>query len=99
MSFPKSPELDMLFESILALESAEECEKYFEDLCTIKELQSMAQRLEIARRLKSGCSYQRTVELTGASSATVGRVNRCLAYGAGGYDTVLQRLPALEEEK
>lgn len=97
MSLPKTAQIDALFQSILQLRDEEECRRYFEDLCTIKEVQALAQRLEIARRLDRGDSYLTTVEHTGASSATVSRVNRCLEYGAGGYQFMLDRLPKLEE--
>ena len=97
MSLPKTAQIDALFQSILQLKDEEECRRYFEDLCTIKEVQALAQRLEIARRLDRGVSYLNTVEHTGASSATVSRVNRCLEYGAGGYRFILDRLPKLEE--
>lgn len=97
MSLPKTAQIDALFQSILQLRDEEECRRYFEDLCTIKEVQALAQRLEIARRLDRGDSYLTTVEHTGASSATVSRVNRCLEYGAGGYRFMLGRLPKLEE--
>lgn len=97
MSLPKTAQIDALFQSILQLKDEEECRRYFEDLCTIKEVQALAQRLEIARRLDRGDSYLNTVEHTGASSATVSRVNRCLEYGAGGYRFILNRLPKLEE--
>ena len=97
MSLQKTAQIDALFQSILQLKDEEECRRYFEDLCTIKEVQALAQRLEIARRLDRGDSYLNTVEHTGASSATVSRVNRCLEYGAGGYRFILDRLPKLEE--
>jgi len=97
MALPQNAQMDALFESILKLENVAECRKYLEDLCTVKELCAMAQRLEIARRLEQGESYLSTVEHTGASSATVSRVNRCLEYGAGGYQMMLQRLPKLED--
>ena len=97
MSLPKTAQIDALFQSILQLKDEEECRRYFEDLCTIKEVQALAQRLEIARRRDRGDSYLNTVEHTGASSATVSRVNRCLEYGAGGYRFILDRLPKLEE--
>mgnify|MGYP002627421066 CR=1 FL=1 len=98
MALPQNAQMDALFESILNLKDVAECRKYLEDLCTVKELCAMAQRLEIARRLDRGESYLSTVEHTGASSATVSRVNRCLEYGAGGYRMMLQRLPELEAE-
>lgn len=97
MRLPENAQTDALFHSILQLQDADECRRYLEDLCTIKEIQALAQRLEIARRLDRGDSYLTTVEHTGASSATVSRVNRCLEYGTGGYRLVLDRLPKLEE--
>lgn len=99
MALPQNAQMDALFESILKLENVAECRKYLEDLCTVKELCAMAQRLEIARRLEQGESYLSTVEHTGASSATVSRVNRSLEYGAGGYQMMLQRLPKLEDDQ
>lgn len=83
---------DELFRSILALSSAEECYQYFEDLCTNKEVRDFGQRLEVARMLAQGSSYQKVTEATGVSSATVGRVKRCLDYGTGGYRMILKRL-------
>ena len=98
MALPQNAQIDALFEAILKLEDHEDCRLFLEDLCTIKEIRALAQRLEIARRLDRGDSYVSTVEHTGASSATVSRVNRCLEYGPGGYRLMLRRLPALEED-
>ena len=98
MALPQNAQIDALFEAILKLEDREDCRLFLEDLCTIKEIRALAQRLEIARRLDRGDSYVSTVEHTGASSATVGRVNRCLEYGPGGYRMMLKRLPALGED-
>ena len=98
MALPQNAQIDALFEAILKLEDLEDCRLFLEDLCTIKEIRALAQRLEIARRLDRGDSYVSTVEHTGASSATVSRVNRCLEYGPGGYRLMLRRLPALEED-
>ena len=98
MALPQNAQIDALFEAILQLEDREDCRLFLEDLCTIKEVRALAQRLEIARRLDRGDSYVSTVEHTGASSATVSRVNRCLEYGPGGYRLMLKRLPALEED-
>ena len=92
MAIRKDPQTDALFCSILALESVEECYQYFEDLCTMKEIRDLSQRLEVAKLLDSGCSYQQAGEATGASSATIGRVKRCLNYGSGGYRLLLDRL-------
>ena len=98
MALPQNAQIDALFEAILKLEDREDCRLFLEDLCTVKEIRALAQRLEIARRLDRGDSYVSTVEHTGASSATVSRVNRCLEYGPGGYRMMLKRLPALEED-
>lgn len=88
----RSPELDRLFQSFLNLQSIDECYAYFEDLCTIKELSDMAQRLEVATLLAQGMSYQKITEQVDVSTATIGRVSRCLNYGAGGYRTTLKKL-------
>ncbi len=72
-----------LYEAVLSLESIEECEVFFEDICTVKELYSMAQRLTVAKLLKSGKTFNEIVDETGASSATISRVNRALNYGTG----------------
>lgn len=81
---------DKLFEAVLKLESVEECRKFFEDVCTIKELQDVTQRLEVASLLKQGLNYQAISKATGASTATISRVNKCLNYGSGGYNLVLK---------
>ena len=81
-----------LYETILKLKDVEECCRFFEDLCTVAELRAMAQRLEVAVLLDSGMIYNDILERTGASSATISRVNRALQYGADGYKTVLPRL-------
>ncbi|SES88284.1 Trp operon repressor family [Natronincola peptidivorans] len=90
---------DALFEAILRLENVEECYRFFEDICTIKEIQSISQRLEVAKLLKEGRTYSEIEKVTGASTATISRVNRCLHYGADGYKLILQRLEEQEEEK
>ena len=82
---------DELFEAILKLKSKEDCEKFFEDVCTIKELQDVTQRLQVARLLKEKKNYQEVSKLTGASTATISRVNKCLNYGSGGYSIVLDK--------
>lgn len=92
-----SKEIDMLYEAIMKLESKEDCYRFFEDLCTIQEVKAMAQRLQVALMLKSGTTYHDIVVETGASTATISRINRCLHYGAGGYETVLRRLAEEEE--
>lgn len=88
----KSDQIDGLFEAIMLLENDEECYKFFEDICTIKELQSIAQRLQVAKLLKQNHTYNEIEKETGASTATISRINRSLTYGVGGYDIVLQRL-------
>ena len=87
-----SQELDRLFQSFLNLQTLEECYAYFEDLCTIKELSDMAQRLQVATLLSQGMSYQKITEKVDVSTATIGRVSRCLNYGPGGYRTTLDKL-------
>ena len=83
---------DRLFEAILSLKTEEECAAFLEDLCTVKELHDMGQRLETAVLLSEGVSYQKISETVGISSATVSRVNRCLLYGDGGYREIINRL-------
>ena len=87
---------DLLFESILTLKSVDECYSFFEDICTIKEIQSIAQRVVVARMLTEGSVYSDIVEATGASTATISRVNRSLNYGSDGYKIAFKRL---EEQK
>lgn len=95
----RSASMDKLFKSILNLETIEECYAYFEDLCTVKELQDMAQRLETAILLSDGVSYQEITQQVGISTATIGRVSKCLNYGKDGYRTAIERLAAEEEAK
>ena len=92
MSMNRDRQTDELFRSILSLQSVEECYRYCEDLCTMKEIRDLGQRLEVARLLDEGCSYMQAGEATGASSATIGRVKRCLNYGSGGYRLILNRM-------
>ena len=87
-----------LYNAILSLESAEECKIFFEDIFTVKELQDISQRYEVAIMLDKGKSYNEICEVTGASTATISRVNRCLVYGNGGYKTVLAKRNKTEEE-
>ena len=86
-------QIDLLFEAVLALKDRAECRAFFQDLCTVSELRAMAQRLEVAQLLDQGLIYNDILQRTGASSATISRVNRALQYGADGYKTVLPRLP------
>lgn len=88
----KNPSLDKLFNGILKLHSLEECYNFFEDLCTIHELQSLAQRLDVAQMLMNKETYSAIGQKTGASTATISRVNRSLTYGTEGYNMVLSRL-------
>lgn len=94
MSNPKlKDELnDHLCKAVLSLKNIEECYQFFEDICTISEIKAMAQRLEVAAMLRRGHIYEDIVERTGASTATISRVKRCLNYGADGYKLVLDRL-------
>lgn len=87
-----TPELEVLYEAILRLKNADECSRFFEDICTIKELQDISQRLEVAALLRDGKVYTEIAAKTGASTATISRVNKCLSYGSGGYRIVLDRL-------
>ena len=88
----KSDAVDFLFDAILCLESREECYSFFEDLCTVNELISISQRLQVAAMLKNHCTYLEIAEKTGASTATISRVNRSLNYGNDGYDIVFGRM-------
>ena len=89
---------DRLYRAILMLKTEEECYNFFQDLCTISEMRSMEQRLEVATLLDSGMIYSDILAQTGASSATISRVNRSLINGAGGYEVVLERMKEQEEE-
>lgn len=91
-------EMDTLFRAILSLENVDECYKFFEDICTVKELQDIAQRLKAARMLKRGENYAVVCKQTGMSTATVSRVNKCLGYGEGGYEMVLERISEEEND-
>ena len=83
---------EQFYEAILTLGSVDECQAFFRDICTIKELQAMAQRLVVAQQLTEGRNYLEVQSATGASSATISRVSRCLNYGDGGYTTALGRM-------
>ena len=94
---------DQLCEAVLLLQNTEECYQFFEDICTIGEIKALAQRLEVARMVQAGHIYDDIVERTGASTATISRVKRCLLYGADGYKTVLERFenagPVVKKER
>jgi len=95
----KNPFTDELFEAILLLENKEECYRFFEDLCTIKEIQSFSQRLQVAKLLRQNKTYNEIEEITGASTATISRINRYLQYGADGYRLILDRLEKKEKQE
>ncbi|EKN66233.1 Trp operon repressor family [Schinkia azotoformans MEV2011] len=90
--------LDQLFEAILSLENIEECYRFFDDLCTVNEIQSLAQRLEVARMLREGFTYHKIETETGASTATISRVKRCLNYGNDAYTMALDRIQNENED-
>ena len=83
---------DRLFDAVLTLKNREECYRFFEDVCTVNELQALSQRFEVAHMLRNSQTYMDIAEITGASTATISRVNRSLNYGHDGYDMVIGRL-------
>ncbi|HIS99021.1 MAG TPA: hypothetical protein IAA59_02190 [Candidatus Faecaligallichristensenella faecipullorum] len=92
----KDEHTELLVKAILELKTPEECYRLFDDLCTIREIQDLAQRMEVAQMLRKKTTYNEIAQKTGVSTATISRVNRCLTYGAGGYETVLKRLEEKE---
>ena len=96
MANPHLASFEPLFETIVQLQSVEECSAFFEDLCTIRELKDISQRLGVAQLLDAGFNYQEVAAKTGVSSTTISRVKRCLEYGSGGYRTVLDRMKEKE---
>ncbi len=88
----KSKDMDAFFEAVLSLKDMDECYMFFEDICTVTELNAIAQRFKVANMLKNKKTCHAIAEETGASTATISRVNRCLNYGTGGYDMVIKRL-------
>ncbi len=92
-----SESIDRLFQAILGLETVEDCYAFFEDICTIKEVQDMSQRLDVAVLLEQGIRYQEISKMVNVSTATISRVSKCLNYGSGGYRQALDRMK--EEEK
>ena len=88
----QSEAVDQLFQAILTLQSVEECHTFFEDICTVNEILSLSQRLEVAHMLGEKKTYIEIAEKTGASTATISRVNRSMTYGNGGYDIVFDRI-------
>ncbi len=93
----RNKQTDMLMKAVLALETEEDAYRFFEDLCTIPEIRSISQRLEVAYLLRKKETYQKIADETGASSATISRVKRSLSYGAEGYDRVLNKMNIEEE--
>ncbi len=93
----KTDAVDSLFDAVLCLQSREECYSFFEDLCTVNELLSLSQRFEVAKMLREQKTYLEIAEKTGASTATISRVNRSLNYGNDGYDMVFKRIQEKEE--
>ncbi len=95
---PKKPRNENMYKAILTLKDVDECMKFFDDLCTVSELRSMEQRYEVATLLNDGMIYNDILERTGASSATISRVNRSLIYGSGGYESVLEKMKEQESK-
>lgn len=93
----KKPATNALFEAILSLNDMDECYSFFEDLCTMKELADMAQRLEAAKMLLEGKTYEQIVKSVEISTATISRINRCIQYGNGGYEQVIKRVEGKED--
>ena len=88
----RKPRNEDMYKAILALQDIDECIKFFDDLCTVTELKSISQRIRVAKMLRDKCVYSEIVEATGASTATISRVNRSLCYGSGGYKSVLEKV-------
>ena len=97
MDVLRQKEVERLFQAILTLQTVEECYRFFEDACTIKEIQEIAQRFDVASQLWTGKSYQEVNQKTGASTATICRVKKCLMYGSSGYQLVPKRMAEEEE--
>ena len=92
-----SEQTDALFEAILTLDTMDDCYRFFEDICTIKEIQAIAQRLEVAKQLRENKTYNEIEAETGASTATISRINRSLNYGADGYNLIFRKLGLTKE--
>ena len=92
MSKPEKRQLEQLYKAVLSLDSMEQCAAFFDDICTIQELDAISQRLEVANLLHQGKNYVDINKLTGASTATICRVSKCLSYGEGGYRTVIEKM-------
>ena len=94
----RSKSVDRLFQTFVNLQTLDECYAYFEDICTVKEILDMAQRLDTAILLSQGLSYQKIAAQVEISSATIGRVSKCLNYGSGGYKKAIEQLGLLEDK-
>lgn len=94
----RNASVDYLFDAVLSLKDKEECYRFFEDICTVNELLSLSQRFEVASMLRSRRTYLEIADRTGASTATISRVNRSLNYGNDGYDMVFKRIPPLSAD-
>ena len=94
----KNPQTDLLVKALISLENEDECYRFMEDLLTMREIRDLSQRLEVAFLLSEKVTYNEIVERTGVSTATIGRVNRALSYGAGGYSQIIETLSKKEEE-
>lgn len=94
----QQPDLDFLFETCLALDDLDECYRFFEDLCTVPELRAMSQRLHVAKMLSENCAYNDITAKTGASTATISRISRCLHYGSDGYVMALNKMKRKNDE-
>jgi len=88
----KKDDIDELFKAVLLLEDEEDCYRFFEDICTINEIHAIAQRLQVAKLLSEGKTYSEIESVTKASTATISRINKCLVYGAEGYQRILERM-------
>lgn len=97
--FYDKPSSDLLYQALLEVQDLGECRRFLQDLCTVSELKAMEQRMEVAMLLDQGLIYSDILERTGASSATISRVNRCLHYGADGYRAILPRLKEQRDEQ
>lgn len=95
----KKPRCDDMYRAILTLKTVEECKQFFDDLCTVTELQAMEQRYQVAQYLDAGLIYNDILEKTGASSATISRVNRSLNYGMGAYRIIFDRMKEDEQKQ
>ncbi|AXI00061.1 hypothetical protein DV702_10230 [Sporosarcina sp. PTS2304] len=96
----RGEQIDQLFKAILELQDLEECYQFFDDVCTMSEVQSLAQRLDVAHKLRLKKTYDNIQQETGASTATISRVRRCVDYGSGGYNLMLDRLyPELDKHQ